>query len=266
MNGTAAADGAHWFLDRVALVTGAGGGLGGGIAAALAERGATVLCADIRDAGSVADTLPRGRGHAVTLDVTDSAQVDRAIGELVREYGRLDLLVNNAGIAQQPTPLLDTPDDVIERVLNVNVKGVLYCSRAAVRVMIGGRSGRIINISSQAGKCGAPNWAVYSASKAAVIAATQALALEVAQHSITVNCICPGPMLTEMTRASIRVEAEEKGENEAEMLAKRGRSLPVGRFGTPEDVGAMVAWIASDDSAFTTGASFNLTGGESVFF
>ena len=162
-------------------------------------------------------------------------------------------------------PLLDTPDDVIERVLSVNVKGVLYCSRAAVRVMIGRRSGRIINISSQAGKCGAPNWAVYSASKAAVIAATQALALEVAQHSITVNCICPGPMLTEMTRASIREEADAKGKSEDEMLAERGRSLPVGRFG-PEDVGAMVAWIASDDSAFTTGASFNLTGGESVFF
>jgi NAD(P)-dependent dehydrogenase (short-subunit alcohol dehydrogenase family) len=132
--------------------------------------------------------------------------------------------------------------------------------------MIDQRFGRIINISSQAGKCGAPNWAVYSASKAAVVAVTQALALEVAQYSITVNCICPGPMLTDMTRASIRAEAEAKERDEAELLAELRESLPVGRLGTPEDVGAMVAWIASEASAFTTGASFNLTGGHSVFF
>jgi NAD(P)-dependent dehydrogenase (short-subunit alcohol dehydrogenase family) len=252
--------------DLVALVTGAAGGLGGGISTALAERGATVVCADLRDAAGVATALPEGRGHSVTLDVTDSSEVDRTVEHIVGSYGRLDVLVNNAGIAQPPAPVVETTDQTLNRVLDVNVKGVFFCARAAARVMSRQGSGRIINIASQAGKNGVPEWAVYSASKAAVVAMTQSLARELASYSVTVNCICPGAMLTSMTTESIRAEAEAKGIDGDELFATLNDRIPLGRLGTPEDIGAMVAWIASDESAFTTGASFNLTGGESVFF
>lgn len=251
---------------RVALVTGAAGDLGRGITIALATHGATVLCADIRETADLAAALPNGHGRAVHLDVTDSEAVDRTISTLGEEYGRIDILVNNAGLAQQPTPLVDTSNAIIDRLFDVNVKGALYCARASAREMVKQGSGRIINIASQAGKCGVANWAVYCASKAAVVAATQAQALELAGYGITVNAICPGPMLTEMTRRTVRLEADATGADATQLLEAQGRTIPVGRYGTAADLGSMVVWIASDQSSFTTGASFNLTGGTSVFF
>ena len=255
-----------WLHGRVALVTGAAGDLGTAIAAALAGHGAIVLCADIRDSTQVAAALPGGRGFALTLDVTDSGAVEHAIAQAGADHGRLDILVNNAGLAQLPAPLTETPDEVVDDVLEVNVKGVLYCARAAARLMIAQGSGRIVNIASQAGKSGVANWVVYSASKAAVVAATQAQALELAAHGITVNAICPGPMLTEMTREAVRREARSTGADPDELLAAQTRAVPVGRMGSAAELGEMVAWIASERSSFTTGASFNLTGGMSVFF
>ena len=251
---------------RVALVTGAAGDLGRGIAGALAAREAIVLCADIRSTADLVDTLPGGRGRELALDVTDPGEVERVFARVRDDHGRLDILVNNAGLAHPPAPLADTSDAVIDRVLDVNVKGVLHCARAAARVMIGTSSGRIINIASQAGKCGVANWAVYCASKAAVIAATQAQALELAPYGITVNAICPGPMLTEMTSETARLEAAARGADVEVLLEEQRRAVPLGRFGTAAEMGEMVAWIASDASSFTTGASFNLTGGMSVFF
>ena len=191
------------------------------------------MCGDIRDCADVVAALPGGRGSAVALDVTDSRAVERIVAQLGGEHGRLDILVNNAGLSQQPTPLVDTSDDLVDRLLAVNVKGVLYCARAAARLMLRQRSGRIINIASQAGKCGVANWAVYCASKAAVVAATQAQALELAGHGITVNAICPGPMLTEMTRATVRFEADERGTTFEELLCPFAtrRSSPCSRPG-----------------------------------
>ncbi len=222
---------------------------------ALATQGATVLCADIRETADLADTLPNGHGRAIPLDVTDSEAVDHTVCELGEKYGRIDILVNNAGLAQQPTPLVDTSNEIIDRLFDVNVKGVLYCARASAREMVKHGSGRIINIASQAGKCGVANWAIYCASKAAVVAATQAQALELAEYGITVNAICPGPMLTEMTRETVRLEADATGADSAHLLEAQGRAIPVGRYGTAADLGAMVVWIASDQSSFTTGAS-----------
>ena len=233
---------------------------------ALATHGATVLCADIRETADLADTLPNKQGKTVPLDVTDPAAVDHTIRDLADEYGRFDILVNNAGLAQRPTPLVDTSNAIIDRLLDVNVKGVLYCARAAAREMVKHGSGRIINIASQAGKCGVADWAVYCASKAAVVAATQAQALELAEYGITVNAICPGAMLTEMTRKTVRLEADATGAYSEQLLEAQGRAIPVGRYGTAADLAAMVVWIASEQSSFTTGASFNLTGGTSVFF
>jgi NAD(P)-dependent dehydrogenase (short-subunit alcohol dehydrogenase family) len=225
-----------------------------------------VLCADLRDGTPVAAALPGGRGRALRLDVTDSGAVEHAIAQVGADHGRLDILVNCAGLSQQPAPLTETADAVIDDLLDVNVKGVLYCARAAARPMIAQGSGRIVNIASQAGKSGVANWAVYCASKAAVVAATQAQALELAVHGITVNAVCPGPMATEMTRESVRREAAASGADPDELLAAQTRAVPLGRMGSPAELGEMVAWIASGQSSFTTGASFNLTGGMSVFF
>ena len=252
--------------DRVALVTGAAGDLGSAIAQALAARGAIVFCSDIRSSAGGVRTLPAGRARELLLDVTDSAAVERTFALIREEHGRLDVLVNNAGLAHPPAPLSETSDEVIDRVLEVNVKGVLHCARAAARLMVAQGSGRIINIASQAGKCGVADWAVYCASKAAVVAATQAHALELARHGVTVNAICPGPMLTEMTLETVRLEAAATGADFEALLEERCRAVPLGRLGSAAELGEMVAWIASDASSFTTGASFNLTGGMSVFF
>lgn len=251
---------------RVALVTGAARGLGAGIAEAFAREGASVVCADLLDPSGTTASLP-GDGHrALTLDVTRPAEVDRTVAQIVTECGSLDILANNAGVSQPIAPISDTSDETIERVLAVNVKGIIHCARAASKVMMGHRRGRIINTASQAGKAAWPNWGIYSASKAAVIAITQAMALELAPYGITVNCVCPGTMLTDMTRSGFGETAAELGRDVDELLSEKAASIPLGRMGTADDMGAMFAWIASEESRFTTGAAFNLTGGESVFF
>ncbi len=251
---------------RVALVTGAARGLGAGIADSFAREGARVVCADTASPAETAASL-QGDGHkAIVLDVTRSADVDSAVAAIVEEYGTLDILANNAGVSQPVGTVIDTSDETIDRVLDVNVKGLIYCSRAAGRVMIEQRRGRIINTASQVGKMAWPEWGTYSASKAAAIAITQAMALELAPYGVTVNCVCPGTMLTNMTRVGFGEAAAAAGVDVEELLAGKAASIPAGRFGTAEDMGLMCAWIASDDSRFTTGAAFNLTGGESVFF
>ena len=256
--------------NRIALVTGSARGLGEGIAKALAREGAVVVCADVGDATAVAESLPVApdgrRSRAVRLDVTDTPAVEQAVKEIVDDYGSLDILANNAGVAQPILEMLDAPDDVIDRVFAVNVRGLIACSRAAGRVMKEQRSGRIVNTASQVGKSAWPGWGVYSASKAAVIAVTQVMALELAPFGVTVNCICPGTMLTDMTRTGFGEAAQTAGRDVGEMLAEKADSIPLGRMGTADDMGNIVAWIASDEACYTTGAAFNLTGGEQVFF
>lgn len=255
--------------DRVALVTGAARGLGAGIARRLAAEGAVVVCADVLDATETAASLPPSpsgrKSKAVHLDVTDTEECERVIPEVAREYGSLDVLVNNAGVSQPIAHVADTPDDVIDRVFAVNVRGVIACTRAAARIMKEQRRGRIVNTASQVGKVAWPDWGVYSASKAAVIALTQVLALELAPWNIQVNAVCPGTMLTDMTRTGMSGYLTEDKTLE-QMIEEKGTSIPMGRLGGPEDIGNMVAWLASDDCSFTTGAAFNLTGGEMVSF
>jgi NAD(P)-dependent dehydrogenase (short-subunit alcohol dehydrogenase family) len=256
--------------NRTALVTGSARGLGEGIARALAREGAVVVCADVIDAGAVADSLPAGpdgrKGGAIVLDVTDAGQVEAAVRTIVDEHGALDILANNAGVAQPIASVMESTEDVIDRVFAVNVKGVINCSSAAARVMREQGSGRIVNTASQVGKSAWPGWGIYSASKAAVIAITQVMALELAPYNITVNCICPGTMVTDMMRVGFGEAARAAGRDVEEMIREKAESIPLGRMGTAEDMGNMAAWIASDEACYTTGAAFNLTGGEQVFF
>lgn len=260
-----------WLDGRVAVVTGGSRGLGAGIARRFAHEGAVVVCADVRDAGETVATLPdHGTGtkhEAVHLDVTDTGAVEATFDDVVARHGRLDILANNAGIAAPVSDVLGTTDEWIDRMYAVNVRGVVACSRAAARIMIDqGRGGRIISTASQTGKHAWPGWVMYSTTKAAVINLTQGLALELAEHGITVNCICPGTMVTDMMRTGFGQTAEQEGADRDELIREKAESIPLGRMGTPDDMGAMAAWIASDDARFTTGAAFNLTGGEMVFF
>ncbi len=255
--------------DRIALVTGGARGLGAGIAQKLAAAGAVVIVADLNDGEDVVSGLPvestsGRRGQAVKLDVTDTAEVERVINDVAATYGSLDVLVNNAGVSPPVRDLVDTDDDAIDLVMAVNVRGVIATSRAAARVMRQQGHGRIINTASQAGKRAWPGWGAYSASKAAVIAVTQAMALELAPH-VLVNAICPGTMLTDMTRNGFR-DGAAPGEDWEQNLAQHASTIPVGRLGLPDDIGNMVVFLASDEASFVTGASLNLTGGEQVFF
>jgi NAD(P)-dependent dehydrogenase (short-subunit alcohol dehydrogenase family) len=255
--------------DRVALVTGGSRGLGEGIARHLAAEGAVVVCADVLDATETASSLPASpsgrKGKAVHLDVTDTAEVDEVIADVGREFGSLDILCNNAGVAQPIAHVVDTPDEVIDRVFAVNVRGVIACTRAAARLMKAQMRGRIINTASQVGKTAWPDWGVYSASKAAVIGITQVTAVELAPWNIQVNAICPGTMLTNMTRTGMSGYLKDDMTLE-QMIADKEATIPMKRLGTPDDIGNLVAFLASDECSFTTGAAINLTGGEMVSF
>lgn len=256
--------------DKVTIVTGAARGLGEGIARRFADDGAIVVCADVIDATETAASLPPSasgvKAKAVHLDVTDTPQVEEVIKGVAAEHGHLDVLVNNAGVAQPILEMIDSPDDVFEKVFAVNVRGVLACSRVAGHIMKDQGSGRIINTASQTGKRAWPGWGVYSASKFAVVGMTQVMALELAAHGVTVNAICPGTMQTDMTKTGFGMAAEQVGGDRDEMIAEHAKGIPMGRLGTAEDIGALAAFLASDDAEFTTGASINLTGGEEVFF
>jgi NAD(P)-dependent dehydrogenase (short-subunit alcohol dehydrogenase family) len=256
--------------DKIAVVTGASRGLGEGIARRLASEGAAVVCADVLDASAVAAACPvapsGAKPTAVHLDVTKTDEVEAVMNAIADVYGRIDILANNAGVAQPIADVVDTPDEVFDKVFAVNVRGVLACSRAAANIMKRNEWGRIINTASQTGKVAWPGWGIYSASKFAVVGLTQVLALELAPFNITVNAICPGTMLTDMTRTGFGASAVMLGRDREELLAEHIATIPMKRLGTPDDIGAMVAFLASDDAAFTTGASINLTGGEQVFF
>lgn len=254
---------------RVALVTGAAKGLGAGIARRLAQEGASVACADVLSTDGTVRHLAKvgGADHVgAALDISMTSEVEAFVTSLLERYGHIDVLVNNAAIAHPVRPVLDISDDIVERIFAVNVRGTIACSRAVGRSMSERGSGRIINVASQVGKVPWPGHGVYSASKAAVIALSQAMALELAPHGVIVNCICPGTMMTDQMRAGFTDTARRLGRDPEELIREKARSMPLGRLGTPEDAAAMVAWLASDEASFTVGATLNLTGGENIAY
>lgn len=246
---------------QVALVTGAATGIGFAIASRLAQAGHDIAVADIDAAGAerAAQGLRRhgGRSAAIACDVGDRADASRMVETAVQSLGDIDLLVNNAGIVRLG-PLASFPEADWRDLFRVNVDGVFFCCQAVVPRMIAHRRGNIVNIASWNGKIGAPNFGAYSATKAAVIALTQALALELAPHGIRVNAVCPGLVAGTPMRAQVEREGQAYG---LPPSSERAKMIPLGRLGRPEDIANVVAFLASEGAAYMTGQAINVTGG-----
>jgi NAD(P)-dependent dehydrogenase (short-subunit alcohol dehydrogenase family) len=246
---------------RAAIVTGGAAGIGAAIARAFADEGARVLIAD-RDAAAAAQTA-RSIGDAAMayeVDVTREADVQAMAREARARFGRIDILVNNAGIMRKAF-VKDMTEETWDAVVDVNLKATFLCSKAVLPAMIEARRGRIINIASIAGKVGEPTASAYSAAKFGVIGFTRSLALEVAQHEVLVNAICPGPIPTALGQQGWREGAAVEGVDLERILARVGSRSPLKGLGTPEQVARRAVFIASDDCDFSTGSAFNVDGG-----
>ena len=244
--------------DRVALVTGAAQGIGEAIAARLARSGARLVVVDRDGEGAErAAKALREEGLAArstVADVTSAADADAMVTEALEHEGALDILVNNAGVTGPTAPIWELADDDWQRVIDVNLTGVFYASRAAIRAMRERKRGAIVTVASIAGKEGNPNLVPYSASKAGAIGLTKALAKEVVAEGIRVNCVAPAviesPLLAGM------------GQETIDYMTSR---IPMGRVGTAEEVAAVVHFLASDEASFVTAQCYDVSGGRATY-
>ena len=236
---------------KVAIVTGGSRGLGRVMAGALAEAGASVVLTarSAESAEAAAKEIPGALGLAV--DVTRPAEVEAMVARTVEAFGRVDVLVNNAGINQRG-PIEDLTESAWDDVIDTNLKGPWLCCRAVAKVFKGQKSGRVINVSSMLGEVSLPDRTPYASSKGGLTLMTKTLALEWAPYGVTVNALCPGPFKTEMNTVLLNDPAVRD--------AWRAR-LPLGRWGEPEEIGPAVVFLASDASSFMTGATLFIDGG-----
>ena len=243
------------FKDRVAVVTGGASGIGFAAAARMLREGARIAVWD-RDAKALTGLAGKfgAQVHTETVDLADPDAVQAAADTTVRVLGRIDIMVNSAGLAGPNHMLWEYPVDAWKRVMDVNLNGVFYCNRFVVPHMMARDYGRIVNIASIAGKEGNPTASAYSASKAAVIGMTKSLGKELAKTGIRVNAITPAtvvtPILDQVSQAHVDY-----------MLSK----IPMGRFGTVEEMASIICWLSSEEVSFTTGAVFDVSGGRATY-
>lgn len=241
------------FEGQTAIVTGGGSGIGAGVATRLAQEGAQVIIWDLNDdAIARMSELPNIRGRKI--DVTDSAAVTAAMEQDSRDYGGLDILVCSAGITGPNVPTWDYSDQDWLGVMNLNLNAVFYCNRAAAPILRERGYGRIVNLASIAGKEGNPRAPAYSASKAAVIGLTKSLGKELADTEVTVNCVAP---------AAVRTAIFDQ--MAPDFIAFMESKIPMGRFGTVDEITAMICWLASREASFSTGCVFDQSGGRATY-
>ena len=244
-------------LDRkIAIVTGAGQGIGRAIAAKLAAEGATVAVTDVNEATAIqtAEAIGGDCGRAVgsRADVTSRESVAAMVGQARQDFGRIDVLVNNAGW-DKVGPFVDSDPADWDRVIAINLYGVLNTCQAVLPIMVAQGSGTVVNLASDAGRVGSSGEAVYAAAKGGVIAFTKTIAREMARHLITANCVCPGP-----TETALLASAFGDSPKLREALIK---AIPLHRLGQPADLANAVAFLASDEAAFITGQTVSVSGG-----
>ncbi|HET7767454.1 MAG TPA: glucose 1-dehydrogenase [Chloroflexota bacterium] len=250
---------------RVAIVTGGAQGIGRAISLRLAADGAAVAVADLNEekAGGVANEIVSGGGRAlpVRVDVADAASTAELIERTVRDLGRVDVMVANAGIIQVK-PFLDLSAEDWDRTFAVNVRGVFLSLQAAARQLIAqGDGGRLLATASIAAKMGSPYQAHYQSSKAAVVGMVRSIAWELGKHGITVNCYCPGVVDTDMWRYIDLERGKLLGRQPGELLKEMANRIPLGRVEVPEDVAPLVSFLASEESRYITGQAINVCGG-----
>jgi 3-oxoacyl-[acyl-carrier protein] reductase len=235
------------FSGRVALVTGGASGIGAAVAGRLAAEGAKVASLDLH---------PESTDRVLALggDVSRSADVEAGVARVAEELGPIDVLVCSAGVPGESLPSLETSDEEWRRVMAINADGVFFCNRAVAPGMVERGYGRIVNVASIAGKEGNPMAAAYSASKAAVIALTKAIGKDLARTGVLVNCVAPAVIDTPILEGLSEVHKEYMVER-----------IPMGRMGAAEEVAALICWLASDECSFSTGATYDISGGRAVY-
>ena len=249
----------------IAMVTGSAQGLGLGIAEELARRGAHVVMADLQAEkveSAAAKLTEQGlSAQAVALDITDSERVTTCFEDVAKQHGRLDIVVNNAGLGQDVIPIVELSDDEWDRVIRVTLTGTFYCCRAAGAIMERQEAGAIVNIASVNGMSSSALVAAYNVAKAGVITLTKTLAVELAAYGVRVNAVSPGPVYTDFNKRVMAQRCKSLNITEEEMIERVSKAVPLGRWGEPADIAGAVAFLCDPSTSWITGENLRVSGG-----